>query len=393
MSKKSKKEKQEESADLESAELQALGSETAPAENEAERSASESQGGVDSTSQASASSEEVSMDDLLDDVRRSLIEDDTQTEDKKAGWWDRLSKGHHKEHETQAPDEKSAHSLEVSTPSSHDTEYIEQIDELNEMLDNDELESEPVIAALQPEPESILEPLPEPEPVVNLDELKKRVFQSRPEEAQENLTEVRSIALEGGEEVFVEVEAAKVDQRQENIKAFENAFRPYRRYIYFATAFLGLVMAVAVIVLMVRTLAADGRLAFLQPPATPTFNPNLPYPAAIELPGGVAFNLAKGSTLDGKWNPKGPEWLIGTEICRWVAIPWSLQVEAVVRTFNQQNTIDLVMSNGDRVSYTVSSIQELTVEEMQALDQNSPCLLVVLAKEDSEKRWVVTAKP
>jgi hypothetical protein len=152
-------------------------------------------------------------------------------------------------------------------------------------------------------------------------------------------------------------------------------------------------MAFAVLVLMVRTLAANGRLAFLQPEVAQTVDPNLPYPTSLALPGGLNFNLGQGSIRDGKWNPTGPEWLIGTETCRWVAIPWSLQVEAVVRTFNQTNTIDLVMSNNDRLTYTVTSIQELTLEEMQALDQNSPCLLLVLAKQDSEKRWVVTAKP
>jgi hypothetical protein len=41
----------------------------------------------------------------------------------------------------------------------------------------------------------------------------------------------------------------------------------------------------------------------------------------------------------------------------------------------------------------VFSIQQLTLAEMQELDQNSPCLLLVLAEQDAEKRWVVTAKP
>jgi len=52
-----------------------------------------------------------------------------------------------------------------------------------------------------------------------------------------------------------------------------------------------------------------------------------------------------------------------------------------------------VMSNNDRLEYAVFSIQQLTLEEMQALDQNTPCLLLVLAEQDAEKRWVVTAKP
>ena len=68
-------------------------------------------------------------------------------------------------------------------------------------------------------------------------------------------------------------------------------------------------------------------------------------------------------------------------------------MEAVVRTLNQKDTIQLTMSNNDKLTYNVYAIQQLTLAEMQQLDANSPCLLLVLAKQDSEKRWVVTANP
>jgi hypothetical protein len=96
---------------------------------------------------------------------------------------------------------------------------------------------------------------------------------------------------------------------------------------------------------------------------------------------------------NGKWNPRGPEWLEGTEVCRWVAIPWSRQLEAVIRTLTQEDKIELGMSNSDRVVYDVYSITQMSIEEMQELDSNSPCLLLVLAQADSDKRWVVTAIP
>ena len=38
-------------------------------------------------------------------------------------------------------------------------------------------------------------------------------------------------------------------------------------------------------------------------------------------------------------------------------------------------------------------LDEMTLAEMQKLDSNSPCLLLVLAKQDSDTRWVVTALP
>jgi hypothetical protein len=105
------------------------------------------------------------------------------------------------------------------------------------------------------------------------------------------------------------------------------------------------------------------------------------------------FNLGKGTLKDDKWNPRGPEWLEGTEICRWVSIPWSRQVEAVIRTFTQDDEIELFMSNNDRLVYQVYSIQQLTISDMQKLDPGSPCLLLVLADAESEDRWVVTAIP
>ncbi len=93
--------------------------------------------------------------------------------------------------------------------------------------------------------------------------------------------------------------------------------------------------------------------------AKPTPMPSdLPYPTTVGLPGGWQFNLGRGAlTSDGSWNPAGAEWLQGTEVCRWVALPWSRQLEAVVRTLNPDDPIELGMSNNDRLTYNVYSVQ------------------------------------
>jgi hypothetical protein len=119
----------------------------------------------------------------------------------------------------------------------------------------------------------------------------------------------------------------------------------------------------------------------------------LPYPVGISLPGGLNFNLNRGELDNGQWNPTGPEWLEGTEICRWVAIPWSLQMEAVIRTLNPDDPIEVTMSNNDRLTYHVYSVQEVSVDKLQELDTGTPCLQLVLAKADSDTRWVLTALP
>jgi hypothetical protein len=76
-----------------------------------------------------------------------------------------------------------------------------------------------------------------------------------------------------------------------------------------------------------------------------------------------------------------------------VAIPWSTQLEAVIRTLNPDDPIELVMSNNDRLVYRVDSVNELSNEELQAVPTDSPCLLLLLAKADTETRWVLTALP
>jgi hypothetical protein len=129
------------------------------------------------------------------------------------------------------------------------------------------------------------------------------------------------------------------------------------------------------------------------PPTEPVVVSNLPFPTSVSLPGGWTFKLGRGALDSGQWNPKGAEWLQGTEVCRWVALPWSRQLEAVVRTLNREDPINLGMSNNDQLTYKVYSIQQMSPEEMQSLDSNTPCLLIVLAEPDAEKRWVLTAIP
>ena len=192
--------------------------------------------------------------------------------------------------------------------------------------------------------------------------------------------------MEDGEEVFVEVEVKPEDPSEDRLKAFENALRPYRRYINFGIAFIGIVVIIITSALLYDT---------LRPPPTPTEPPdNLPYPVVLNISDtDISFNLGRGSLDDGRWDPRRPEWLEGTEVCRWVAIPYNRQMEAVVRTLTRDDQLELVMSNNDRWSYDVFSITEMTIEDMQEVSSNTPCLLLVLADVNTETRLVVTAYP
>ena len=118
-------------------------------------------------------------------------------------------------------------------------------------------------------------------------------------------------------------------------------------------------------------------------------------PVLLELPGGWAFPLKVGQTEDGAWNPnpQDAEWLEGTELCRWVALPWSIQLEAVVRTLEPGNIVELNMSNYDVLEYKVESLQNVPVVELETINTRTACLLVILTELDSDTRWVLRAVP
>jgi hypothetical protein len=370
-------------------EQQPSGEEQVPPQAEMETPTSEQQSSGEEPGTSASAEEEISPDDLLEDVRRSLIEDEIEQEKKPSKWWRRIGK------EKKARAEQPVVKTEIDLPavptstelteeqlkSEEPQEYLDEIDELIDMLETEsDTTTEPAVTS---------ETAPaEPEPEIDFEELKKQALSPRAaDQAPEDSTEVRSIALSGDEEVFVEVQSQVSDPLEERLSAFENSLKPYRRYINIALALLGLVAAVIASLILYSTYQRS-----LPPPPTPEVS-NLPYPTSVSLPGGWSFNLGKGTLQDGEWNPRGAEWLQGTEVCRWVSLPWSLQLEAVLRTLNENDPIELGMSNNDKFTYEVDSIRQLSPEQMQELDSNSPCLLIILTQSDSDQRWVLTALP
>ena len=385
MTKKEKKSKETNETDIESVE-------TNPSEAADESAPFDATPQEEIEEQISATAEDESAsDDLLDDVRRSLIEaDETDKSKKEAKWWRRLGR-----REKSTAPESSQPMVEIDLPATSSQsemsgeqqatepeEYATQINDLIDMLQTEQQESD-----VAPSPVAAEADIPsEPEAEIDLEQLKEQAFRPRSSTVGESESDVRSIALEGGEEVFVEVEVSKADPFDERVKALENALKPYRSYLYMTLAFMGVVMAV-IASLLIYNAYRQSRPAPVQEAS------NLPYPVGVSLPGGWSFNLGRGTLQGDTWEPTGPEWLQGTEVCRWVSLPWSLQLEAVIRTLEQNDQIELVMSNNDKLMYNVYSVGEMTPEEIQKVDTNSPCLLLILTGSGSEKRWVLTALP
>ena len=353
-----------------------------PAETMSESTSSEEQISADTEN-------EPSSDDLLEDVRRSLLEEETDKNKKGTKWWRRLGRKQKSvESEPSSPvveidlpaTSMQTDLIEDQTQSPESEEYEDEINDLIDMLEAESPESNDETSAVA----AAADILPEPEPEIDFEQLKEQAF--RPRTADDVESDVRSIALEGGEEVFVEVESRPSDTFKERREAFENALKPYRNFIYVTLAVFGVVMAVILSFLIFN--------AYQQSRPQPVKEvSNLPYPVAVSLPGGWSFNLGRGSVEAGQWEPSGAEWLEGTEVCRWVSLPWSRQLEAVLRTLNPNDPIELVMSNNDKLIYGVYSIDEMTIEDIQKVDSNTPCLLLILTGADSETRWVLNARP
>ena len=400
--KQSKKDQKDQDELLEQSEVDAVEEtvpETEPVSSESEAAVDISPDeGVDADSaevDVELEDDEFSPDDLLDDVRRSLIEENEKAEkEKKPSWWQKLGVGARKSKDSDeaadivdVQDEDSILAVEenIEAPEDQQQDVGESIDDLIELLEADE-EDEPSEIELTPAPEPIQVEQPKPEKI-DVAELKKRAFSGSSPDDEESFSDVRAVALEGGEEVFVEVEVKAEDPVEDRIRSFENALRPYRRYINWVFAFIGLI-----VIISTSALLYDAYQKSLPPEPTKEVS-NLPYPAILNLPGGLSFNLGRGSLDNGRWNPRGPEWLEGTEVCRWVAIPYSRQLEAVIRTLTREDQLKLVMSNSDVVAYDVFSITQMSIEDMQKGSGNTPCLLLVLADAKTDTRWVVTSYP
>ena len=97
--------------------------------------------------------------------------------------------------------------------------------------------------------------------------------------------------------------------------------------------------------------------------------------------------------IEGEWHPQGAEWLEGTEIRRLVALPWSEQLELVIRSLELGDPIRLIMSNQDEMEYQVLLVQEVPADLVGLIYSNSPSLVIIMAEKDSDTRWAVVAVP
>ena len=344
-----------------------------------------------------------SKEDLLADIRQELASEEVVIE--KKGFFSRFrdrlkkrSKDKTKEVEIQpelegdiqtqedlqelviAPKQKKKRRSSTKQEEKAIQEFFSDLEALADIVPEEGMPEEVEIQEGQPGEEKPVEGVKPPRLPVKSDD-----------EHEVDFEKVREIALQEYDETVVEpVVERKVPLREEIRKTIREA-KPLEKVLIFT-----------VFILTVGALLFSGIYIIVTSIPFPTPEPtvvvnleDMVYPTHLNLPGGWGFDLDQGRVEEGQWSPQGAEWLIGTEVSLWVALPWSLQLEAVLRTLKSGDHIELIMSNLDRLEYKVYSIQEMTMEEIQAVDTKKPSLLIILFQEegDSNTHWVVTAVP
>lgn len=119
------------------------------------------------------------------------------------------------------------------------------------------------------------------------------------------------------------------------------------------------------------------------------------HPVNLTLPGGQKFTLGMGEVRNGKWVPLRAEWLAGTEISRWVALPWNPDLQIIIKTLKVGEKIELTMTNSDNIIYIVKSIQKMTWEELLSSKSTEVNLQIVIFEINNVDNtfWVITALP
>lgn len=118
-----------------------------------------------------------------------------------------------------------------------------------------------------------------------------------------------------------------------------------------------------------------------------------PYePVNVEL-AGVSFALSTSSpvTEGGQWLPAGAEWLIGTDLRRVIALPYSDSTKDTIEAMRPADIIRVKLANGDVIEYAFVQVERLGVQRTDVLTSMEPSLVIILYGDAASDRYVVTA--
>jgi hypothetical protein len=345
---------------------------------------------------------ELSRDDLLEDIRQSLIAEEVvepkgffgrirsrlkkqpvETKDKEAEAQEQLDALFESRADLQKsviePKQRKKTASKIKEEEKAIQEFFADLEALAD------IEPDEYVPATAPEP---LET--QSEQVQETEQVHAPRLPVKSEAKEIDLDAVRELALQEYDQTKIEVEERKAPLKEE-VRQTIRELKPFERLLLIGAGILTvLVLLSSGIFLIVNSISVP------TPTPTAVVDPtDIIHPTQLTLPGGWEFSLGQGQVVEGEWSPKRAEWLTGTEISRWVALPWSLQLEAVLRTLKPEDQLELTMSNFDVLVFNVYSIKELTMEQLLATDPKTPGLLVVLYnnEETDGSYWVVEARP
>jgi hypothetical protein len=160
-----------------------------------------------------------------------------------------------------------------------------------------------------------------------------------------------------------------------------------------------IIIMILIMAVMIYFLFLIGRPYFQNSPtATPTYTQiptyAIPEPFSVEFPGGWQFLLKTSRVPYPDWKPTRPEWLNGTQICKLIAIPWNIQIDAVYKTIVKGDVLTLMLDNKDQYSYIVNKLETDSKDELiQKVNNPDPCLVIFLYKENSDRWQVISSVP
>jgi sortase (surface protein transpeptidase) len=65
----------------------------------------------------------------------------------------------------------------------------------------------------------------------------------------------------------------------------------------------------------------------------------------------------------------------------------------VVQTLKKGDPVRLLMANNDIVAYRVDNVEQVAQENVDIMGGNTPGLVVILYRKDSNNRWIIVCRP
>ena len=230
-----------------------------------------------------------------------------------------------------------------------------------------------------------VQPMPQPEPKMQSD---SNLIAARPEQlkiVEPDFDQIRVMALEDYDPDMKEdhrIDGPFVSRMK---KWFHRLSGLQKMDIL-----LGTLVVIGVTILLIVFLSAKSPQKTGFAPAVYQ-DPSVPIPILAIFPDGRSFKLGIGNVENGSWTPRSAEWLAGSEVPRWLSLPWNKNLEKTVRAYTINAPIQLKMSNNDVLVYRFQSVQEISAQEMGTFHANTTDLLIILSKSNTSKRLVVLA--